>query len=111
MEPPQRLPWQQVSNVLLYNGKYLCNNQIARLAQFIDTCFYNKKMCPTPKYNRTQVLQTRSLTAQKLQPIKRERGAREGKEGSNNERALVRWYCLIAVPRFQTFGLEYKIKI
>jgi hypothetical protein len=37
---------RQVSNVLLYHGKYLCNNQIASLAQFIDTCFYKEKMCP-----------------------------------------------------------------
>jgi hypothetical protein len=25
---------------------YLCNNQIASLAQFIDTCFYKEKKCP-----------------------------------------------------------------
>jgi hypothetical protein len=29
---------------MLYHGKYLCNNQIASLAQFIDTCFYNEKV-------------------------------------------------------------------
>jgi hypothetical protein len=43
MEPPQRLTWQQVNNVLLYHRKYLCNNKIASLAQFLDTCFYNEK--------------------------------------------------------------------
>jgi hypothetical protein len=45
-EPPPRLQWQQVNNVLLYHGKYLCNNQIASLAQFIDTCFYKEKKWP-----------------------------------------------------------------
>jgi hypothetical protein len=34
------------SNVLLYHGKYPCNNQIANLVQFIDTCFYKEKKCP-----------------------------------------------------------------
>jgi hypothetical protein len=38
MEPPPRLPWKQSKqNVLLHHGKCLCNNQIASLAQFIDT--------------------------------------------------------------------------
>jgi hypothetical protein len=43
MEPPSWLPWQQVSNVLLYHGKYQCSNQIASLALFIDTCCYKEK--------------------------------------------------------------------
>jgi hypothetical protein len=30
----------------LYHGKYICNNQIASVAQFIDTCFYKEKKCP-----------------------------------------------------------------
>jgi hypothetical protein len=30
----------------LYRGKYLCNNQIASLAQFIDTCFYKENKYP-----------------------------------------------------------------
>jgi hypothetical protein len=34
------------TNVLLYHRKYLCNNQIASLAQFIDTCFYKEKKGP-----------------------------------------------------------------
>jgi hypothetical protein len=46
MESPLRLPWQQVNNVLLYHGKYLCNNQVACLAQFIDTCCYKEKSTP-----------------------------------------------------------------
>jgi hypothetical protein len=36
----------KVSNVLLHHGKCLCNNQIASLAQFIDTFFYKEKKCP-----------------------------------------------------------------
>jgi hypothetical protein len=28
----------------LYHEKYICNNQIASVAQFIDTCFYNEKV-------------------------------------------------------------------
>jgi hypothetical protein len=44
MEPPQRLPRQQVSNVLLYHGKYLCNNQIASLVQFIKPASTMKKV-------------------------------------------------------------------
>jgi hypothetical protein len=31
--------------IVVHNGKYLCNNQVA-IAQFIDTCFYKEKKVP-----------------------------------------------------------------
>jgi hypothetical protein len=36
---------QCIFDVFLYDGKYLCNDQIANLAQFIDTCFDKEKKC------------------------------------------------------------------